>query len=214
MKKDATNRPSKRRGFRRLLIVASLCALAGGGLYLYIVSGGLRANRRPPALETFIAGTLVDLSIPRETKALKNTADLSFDGADVAAGHDLYQKHCEVCHGYDGSGKTATSGGLYPPPLDLRRFALLKRKRTDGELFYFIRNGIRNTGMPGWQLPDQQTWQLVAFVRTLPETVFAGRNCRQHKQRVCFYCCALCRFGKLQKLSQRNLRDLAQNTDG
>jgi predicted CXXCH cytochrome family protein len=47
----------------------------------------------------------------------------------------------------------------------------VKRKRTDGELFYFIQNGIRNTGMPGWQLPDQQTWQLVSFIRNLPVTV-------------------------------------------
>src|SRR5437763_764535 len=50
------------------------------------------------------------------------------------------------------------------------RTALTAKKRTDGELFYFIRNGVRNTGMPGWQLPDQQIWQLVAFVRQLPVT--------------------------------------------
>jgi predicted CXXCH cytochrome family protein len=39
---------------------------------------------------------------------------------------------------------------------------------SDGEIFYHIRNGIRNTGMPAWQLPDQQLWQLVAFIRHLP----------------------------------------------
>jgi len=88
----------------------------------------------------------------------------------VAAGRDLYQQRCTVCHGYDGSGKTAAGGGLYPPPLDLRRGALQERKRTDGELFYFIQNGVRNTGMPGWQLPDREIWQLVAFIRNLPET--------------------------------------------
>ena len=46
----------------------------------------------------------------------------------------------------------------------------IRRKRTDGELFYFIRNGIRNTAMPGWQLPDQEIWQLVSFIRHLPMT--------------------------------------------
>lgn len=60
---------------------------------------------------------------------------------------------------------------MYPPPSDLSRVALEKRRRTDGELFYLIRTGIRNTAMPGWQLPDQQTWQLVAFIRHLPPTV-------------------------------------------
>ena len=39
---------------------------------------------------------------------------------------------------------------------------------SDGEIFYHIRNGIRNTGMPAWQLPDRQIWQLVAYIRHLP----------------------------------------------
>jgi hypothetical protein len=30
-------------------------------------------------------------------------------------------------------------------------------------VFYFIRNGIRNTAMPGWQMPDQDTWRLAAI---------------------------------------------------
>ena len=41
---------------------------------------------------------------------------------------------------------------------------------TDGEIFYHIRNGIRNTGMPAWNLPDQQVWQLVLYMRDLPKT--------------------------------------------
>ena len=40
---------------------------------------------------------------------------------------------------------------------------------TDGEIFYHIRNGIRNTGMPAWDMPDDQVWQLVAYIRHLPE---------------------------------------------
>jgi predicted CXXCH cytochrome family protein len=153
-----------------LAALAILCTIAVVVLYHYIVSGGLRARQTPSALETALAQELVSLSIPNQVKSLKNPLIESASGPDVAAGRELYQKHCEVCHGYDGAGKTSASGGLYPPPLDLRHTALGKRKRTDGELFYFIRNGVRNTGMPGWQLPDQQTWQLVAYIRNLPET--------------------------------------------
>ena len=90
--------------------------------------------------------------------------------ADVAIGRGIYQQHCQICHGSDGHGKTEAGVGLYPPPLDLSPAALAQRRRTDGELFYLIRNGVRNTGMPGWQLPDAQTWDLVAFLRNLPET--------------------------------------------
>ncbi len=163
-------RSFRRRVFRGAIVLVILCALALALVYHYIVSGGMRARQRPSTLESFVAQKLVNLSIPREARNLTNPVSDSASGGDVAAGHELYRKDCEVCHAYDGSGKTAASGGLYPPPLDLRRSAVVKRKRTDGELFYLIRNGVRNTGMPGWQLTDQQTWQLVAFIRNLPET--------------------------------------------
>jgi predicted CXXCH cytochrome family protein len=160
---------------RKFLTLAAMVVVAGVGLaivYEYIVSGGLRARQTPSVLESFVAGRLVDWSIPAEAKARKNPLGASAGGADVAAGRELYQRNCESCHGFDGSGRTSAGGGLYPPPGSLNRTALLQRKRTDGELFYFIRNGVRNTAMPGWQLPDQQTWQLVAFIRNLPPTVF------------------------------------------
>ena len=161
---------SARRVIRILLILLVLCALSLGVVYRYITTGGLHARQKPWAIESFLAAELVDLSIPRETKALKNPLSSSPESTDVASGRALYQKNCEVCHGYDGSGNTSAGGGVYPLPLNLSRAALLKRKRTDGELFYFIRNGVRNTAMPGWQLPDQQIWQLVAFIRNLPMT--------------------------------------------
>ena len=56
---------------------------------------------------------------------------------------------CQVCHGYDGRGLTATGGGLYPRAANLRDRSVARR--TDGALFYIIRNGIRNTGMAGFQ---------------------------------------------------------------
>ena len=36
---------------------------------------------------------------------------LGADAADVAAGRDLFRQNCEICHGYDGSGKTRIGGG-------------------------------------------------------------------------------------------------------
>jgi len=163
-------RPPGRCWRRIILIFAVLGLVAGGALYRYIHAGGLRARQAPPGLEAFIAQGLVDWSIPKEARALKNPLGSDAGGADVAAGRELYQKHCEACHGYDGNGKTSAGSGMYPPPLELSHAAVIQRRRTDGELFYFIRNGVRNTAMPGWQLPDQQTWQLVSFIRNLPVT--------------------------------------------
>jgi predicted CXXCH cytochrome family protein len=149
-----------------IVALAVMAGLAGVALYRYIVTGGLIARQKPSPLEIFVAHSLVNLSIPAAVKALKNP--LGTTEAAVTAGRELYHSNCEVCHGYDGKGKTMAGGGLYPPPASLSRAA--GEKRTDGELFYFIRNGIRNTAMPGWQLPDEQTWQLVSYIRRLPLT--------------------------------------------
>ena len=149
-------------------VVLMLALLAAGFLYWYISNGGLVARQKPSRLETMVARELVNLSIPKAAKEMKNPLATSDAAAD--AGRELYHKNCESCHGYDGTGKTAAGTGLYPPPADLSRNGLSKNGRTDGELFYFIRNGIRNTAMPGWQLPDEQTWQLVSHIRALPQT--------------------------------------------
>ncbi len=147
-------------------------------LYRYVVSGGLIARQNPSKLEAFVAQGLVDLSVPSAAKASKNP--LGGGEADVLAGRELYQAKCEACHGYDGRGKTHLSGGLYPPPIDLQGPDFVKK--TDGELFYFIRSGVRNTAMPGWQLPDQQTWQLVVYLRNVPKTAAMGAPLTTAKQ--------------------------------
>ena len=151
-----------------IAIVLIALAVLSGLVYHYLASGGMVARQKPTRLETFLAQGLVDLSIPKAAKVQPNPLQLT--EANVAAGSRLYQAHCEVCHGFDGKGHTTAGAGMYPPPLDLGRIALKERNRTDGDLFYFIRNGIRNTAMPGWQLPDNQTWQLVVYLRNLPFT--------------------------------------------
>ena len=161
-----TSEPTRKRLLIGAGILAILSLAAFGVFYWYVSAGGLIARQKPSGLESFVAGSLIDWSIPDAAKRARNP--LESVRAESDAGRDLYQKNCEVCHGYDGAGKTATSAGLFPPPLSLRREELHRRKRTDGELFYFIRNGIRNTAMPGWWLTDQQTWQIVTYIRNLP----------------------------------------------
>lgn len=154
---------------KRLLIALVLLLIIGGtALFYHVTHGGLVARQTPSTIETYVAHELVNLSIPNEAKARKNPIEAN--AAALTAGRELYQKNCESCHGYDGVGRTAAGSGTYPPPANLGQAAVIQRKRTDGEMFYLIRNGIRNTAMPGWQFPDQQIWQLVAYIRKLPIT--------------------------------------------
>jgi predicted CXXCH cytochrome family protein len=158
----------KTRFGRKVILAVVVVAALLAALDYYVVTGGLRARQKPSKFETFVARKLVDLSIPKEEKARANP--LGNTPANTDAGRELYQKHCASCHGFDGWGKTAAGMVVYPPPVSLSRADLAERKRTDGDLFYLIRNGIRNTAMPGWQFTDQQMWQLVIYVRQLPLT--------------------------------------------
>lgn len=40
---------------------------------------------------------------------------------------------------------------------------------SDGEIFYIIKNGVRFTGMPGWDGKVEENWKLVLFIRHLPQ---------------------------------------------
>jgi predicted CXXCH cytochrome family protein len=155
------------RAARFVVIGGIVFVLAMGALYAYIVSGGLIARRKAPALEVLVTRWMLQISLPKSAKTQKNPLLADTHGQDLAAGKELYKQKCEICHGYDGGGNTQTGGGLYPPPLDLRTPRI--QQTPDGVLFYFIRNGIRNTAMPGWQMPDQDIWRLVLHVRNLPK---------------------------------------------
>jgi predicted CXXCH cytochrome family protein len=155
---------------RRKLIIWCFCVIAAvaallASLYAIFVPGLSTAAKEPPAAETLIATWLLHQSVPDDAK--KSVNPLKDDPAGIAAGHDLYREKCETCHAYEGGGKTTIGAGEYPRPPALRSFAI--QSISDGELFYHIRNGIRNTGMPAWDLPDRQIWQLVTYLRHLPK---------------------------------------------
>ena len=177
--------PSRSRPFG-LAGIAIVAAMLGLGVR-WVTSGGMVARQKPSGIEAFVGRHLVDLGIPRGARERRMPPAVSAGSAssgDVAAGRGLYQQHCQACHGDDGRGKTEAGGGLYPPPISLDAQALAQRKRTDGEIFYLIQNGVRNTGMPGWQLPDEQIWQVVAFIRQLPSTVPATATKASHDEPV------------------------------
>jgi predicted CXXCH cytochrome family protein len=145
-------------------VVAAIAAL-GGVLYAVFVPGLSSARQEPPAAETRLATWLLHQSVPDEARRAVNP--LKNDDASIAAGKELYREKCETCHAYDGGGKTTVGAGQYPRPPALRSFAI--QATSDGELFYHIQNGIRNTGMPAWNLPDRQIWQIVSYLRHLPQ---------------------------------------------
>ncbi|GLQ52546.1 PQQ-dependent sugar dehydrogenase [Dyella flava] len=79
--------------------------------------------------------------------------------AAISAGGQLYAKNCASCHGGTGQGT-----GNIPA---LAHGAT--QQASDGALFWFITKGAVNNGMPSWAaLPEQQRWQIVAYLKALP----------------------------------------------
>jgi len=159
--------PERRPAGRGVAVLAVLVvlALAAAAFYFVILPGLSVARQEPSKLEVAVATYLLQHSVPASAKAAENPLGAKPDPAAIRAGHDLFTQKCEGCHAYDGGGRTEIGGNAFPRTPVLRT---LVTSMTDGEIFYHIRNGIRNTAMPAWNFPDRQVWQLVSYLRNLP----------------------------------------------
>ena len=81
------------------------------GLYLVVVPGLSVARQEPPQLEVMLATWLLRQSVPEAARTRRQSAWRNPDPAAVAAGGDLFRQKCEICHAYDGSGKTEIGAG-------------------------------------------------------------------------------------------------------
>src|SRR5262245_31018129 len=152
-----------------IAVVLGSIVLVGVALaYRGLTSHGFSAREKPWAIEEFVARRLRALATDSEAKDMINP--FTPNPQILADARDHFADHCALCHAEDGSGKTEIGEGMYPPASNLR--ARETQQLTDGELFQVIRNGIRFTGMPGWggSDTDDEIWQLVVFIRALPDS--------------------------------------------
>ena len=91
------------------------------------------------------------------TVALEPTPRPKVTAQEIARGRTLFEAQCAYCHGADGDG--GRGANLARPTL--------RRAATDEALFRVVNRGIPGTGMPGNAMSARETWQVVAFVRTL-----------------------------------------------
>lgn len=78
----------------------------------------------------------------------------------IAAGQNLYREHCAKCHGEHAEGRSGR------PALKSERLS----SATDGDIAWMVKNGQMFKGMPSWGgLPEQERWQIVAYLRSLNE---------------------------------------------
>ena len=97
---------------------------------------------------------------------------LAVDEARLERGQERFDVYCAPCHGLDGAGNgivnvraTRLEEGTWTPPTDLRTD--LVRGRAEGHMFHTVTHGIRNMPAYGPQIPQEDRWAIVAYLRAL-----------------------------------------------
>jgi len=72
---------------------------------------------------------------------------------------------CAMCHGKEGNGKGETAQDMKLTIADFTNPATLK-DRTDGELYYIIKNGHQDMPPEGPRIKTEEGWDLVNYVRS------------------------------------------------
>ncbi len=88
----------------------------------------------------------------------------------VVEGKALYEGKgaCSNCHGKGGKGDGPAGNTLDPSPRNFTNCDL-QGKRTDGELFGVVKNGIEGTAMMAFTpsaLTEEEAWKTIAYVRS------------------------------------------------
>ncbi|GAA3977221.1 cytochrome c [Allohahella marinimesophila] len=88
--------------------------------------------------------------------------------ARIDRGAQMYARICAGCHLGPGVDPTAIHVGMKPQPPRLKEHI---EHHAPANLFWIIKHGIKMSGMPalGLTFDDNQLWDLVAFLQTLPE---------------------------------------------
>ena len=154
-----------RRGFLSGVLAAVVVALIVA--FIVLRSGLVPANAdaSPGRIETWAASMSLQAALDRE--APKGPNPVAATEENLAAGVELYGRHCAICHG-TAKGEASASPvakGLYPQPPQLATDGV--EDDPEGVSYWKIKHGIRWTGMPSWKdsLTDKEIWTLALFLK-------------------------------------------------
>lgn len=101
------------------------------------------------------------------TPAKFTTNPILPDVESIAQGQQLFADNCVACHGAAGKGDGPSGITLNPPPVDFTDGHTATH--TDGDLFYWILEGVEGSSMPAFEegVTREQAWHLVNYVRRL-----------------------------------------------
>jgi mono/diheme cytochrome c family protein len=130
-------------------------------------------------LEARIMPMVLHASIVRHASG--DTSPVPLNEDNLKAGVDTYKAMCVRCHSTPEGNASVYGQSFYPPAPQLPKGMA---QYTDSQLFWLIKHGIRNTGMPalGGMLSDEEIWQIVSLLKNsqdLPPSVEAEWGARK-----------------------------------
>ncbi len=154
------------------LIIGAAALAAAVFVYFWTGMAPVATSAQAMPFEKSLANKALHARVEKE---MPKTVPIAADEANFAAGVQVYRDNCAVCHGLPGQKQTAIAAGEFPKPPKL----LDGKGVTDdppGETYWKVANGIRLTGMPGFDkhLSQTQMWQvslLLANADKLPPSV-------------------------------------------
>ena len=150
---------------KKILLGAFLVILATLVAGLVILRLGLvpvSADGSHSRLESRIMPVVLHAAVARQARPTTTPPAMGEEARQ--SGVHTYKSSCATCHG-SLNGKASEYGQAFYPPAPAFSGRLPGYK--DVELFWIIKHGIRNTGMPAWAgvLSDEEIWQVVAVLK-------------------------------------------------
>ena len=135
-----------------------------------------RRGMRPPVAGTVARGSLIGDSALEYGKtaddAWVEAIPVEMSMSLLERGRQRYDIYCSPCHGLSGYGDGMVAmradqlqEGTWTPPTSFHTDLI--RERAAGHLYNTISNGIRNMPAYGSQIPIDDRWAIVAYVRAL-----------------------------------------------
>jgi mono/diheme cytochrome c family protein len=134
-----------------------------------------RRAMRPPVAGAVARGATLGDSALMSGKVGEDWVEMipvEVDRGLLERGRGRYEVYCSPCHGLAGFGDGMVAKradelleGTWTPPTSFHTDLL--RERPAGHLFNTISNGIRNMPAYGPQIPVEDRWAIVAYVRAL-----------------------------------------------
>jgi len=132
-------------------------------------------QKAPPA-----AAPAAPYAIPEE--AVRQTNPVQPTPESLANGKKWYGYDCAMCHGASGDGKGGVAADMKLKVTDFTDPATLKA-RTDGELFYIIKNGKGDMPPEGPRVKTPELWNLVNYVRSLSKKKASQAEKEPHEEK-------------------------------